>query len=375
MKHTAPENRLLVDVGIALMNPHLDHSLAHAASAIALHPQIESISIKAVHEHGECVDVSHGTGPSPAEKQGEEVSIPFAFDGFTGQIIVRLAKGVSRGNCAALFSALAEASNLIAHRIRTHELLVEMQDDQVLVDVLSTLSHDLRTPLTSIKGYATLLIDHNYEWEASERREFLDVIIQECEHIERLTASLLDATTEDKAFLVRKELVLMPPLLSKIIREHSFGSSGHRFVLDMPDDAREVLADPVGLEQVFRNLLDNAVKYSPEGSLVVMRARRVGGHVLVSIADQGNGIAPQHLNRLFERFYRIKDGTSRISGTGLGLPIARRIIEGHGGHIWAESTIGKGTTFYFKIPLADAPKGCAEVNPSGDASENTDSRG
>ena len=177
MERTAPGTKLLVDVGMALMNPHLDHALAHAASAIVLHPEIGSITIKATHEHGESIDVSRGTGPSQVENQGEEVSIPFAFDGFTGQIIVRLAKGVSRSERATLLSALAEASKLIAHRIRTHELLVEIQDDQVLIDVLSTLSHDLRTPLTSVKGYATLLIDHNNEWEANERREFLDVII------------------------------------------------------------------------------------------------------------------------------------------------------------------------------------------------------
>jgi signal transduction histidine kinase len=110
-------------------------------------------------------------------------------------------------------------------------------------------------------------------------------------------------------------------------------------------------ADPGRIEQVLHNLLDNAVKYSPDGGLVVVCGHVNETEAIVSVADQGIGIGPEHLNRLFERFYRISGPSRRpVPGTGLGLPIARAIIEAHGGRIWAESALGRGATFYFALP-------------------------
>ncbi|NIV29377.1 MAG: hypothetical protein GWN58_07670, partial [Anaerolineae bacterium] len=110
-------------------------------------------------------------------------------------------------------------------------------------------------------------------------------------------------------------------------------------------------ADPRRIEQVIRNLLDNAFKYSPAGGLVVVRGEVQEREIVISVADQGMGIAPEHLNRLFEKFYRIESGLGRhVVGSGLGLPIARTIVESHGGRIWAESQVGQGSTFYFTLP-------------------------
>ncbi len=111
-------------------------------------------------------------------------------------------------------------------------------------------------------------------------------------------------------------------------------------------------ADPDRIVQVLRNLLDNAVKYSPQGGLVVVRGELRESEVVISVADQGIGIAPEYLNRLFERFFRVKTGLGRhVVGSGLGLPIARNVVENHGGRIWAESQVGRGSTFYFTLPL------------------------
>jgi two-component system sensor histidine kinase VicK len=111
-------------------------------------------------------------------------------------------------------------------------------------------------------------------------------------------------------------------------------------------------ADPDRVAQVLRNILDNAVKYSPEGGLVFVRSRVHEDEVVMSVADQGVGLAPEHLNRLFEKFFRVDSGLGRhVVGSGLGLPIAQTIVESHGGRIWAESQLGQGTTLFFTLPL------------------------
>jgi signal transduction histidine kinase len=126
-----------------------------------------------------------------------------------------------------------------------------------------------------------------------------------------------------------------------------------RFLVDFPRPFPIVHADPRRIEQVLRNLLDNAIKYS-EGGLVVVRGEMLEDEIVVSVADQGVGIAPEHLNRLFEKGFRVKSGLGRhVIGSGLGLPIARTIVESHGGRIWAESQVGQGTTLYFAIPLGE----------------------
>jgi two-component system sensor histidine kinase VicK len=126
----------------------------------------------------------------------------------------------------------------------------------------------------------------------------------------------------------------------------------HRILVDFPARFPIVDADPDRIAQVLRNLLDNAIKYSPQGGLIVVRGEVRENEVVVSVADQGVGIAPADLNRLFEKFFRAQSGLGRhVVGTGLGLPICRTIVESHGGQIWAESQVGQGTTLYFALPL------------------------
>jgi two-component system sensor histidine kinase VicK len=126
----------------------------------------------------------------------------------------------------------------------------------------------------------------------------------------------------------------------------------HRILVDFADDFPLVEADPLRVAQVFRNLLDNAVKYSPDGGLIVVRGETGDDEVILSVADQGVGLAPEHVNRLFEIGFRVKSGLIRhVTGSGLGLPICQTIVQSHGGRIWAESELGRGTTLYFTLPL------------------------
>lgn len=147
---------------------------------------------------------------------------------------------------------------------------------------------------------------------------------------------------------------MLPRLTKNVTDDVARRSPNHRFLVDFPKEFPIVEADPDRVAQVLRNLLDNAVKYSPSGGLVVVRGEAREDEIVVSVADQGVGIAPEHPNRLFERFFRVKSGLGRhVVGSGLGLPIARTIVESHGGRIWAESQVGQGSTFYFTLPLKD----------------------
>ncbi len=225
-----------------------------------------------------------------------------------------------------------------------------MGEDE-LTDVVSTLAHDLRTPLACLKGYLSLLDEGKYPPDSPEWTEFFGLCMSECDHIETLIGSLLESAVRDPEISLHCEPVAVQPLLNHIISEISSVNADRRFVIDVHPDSRFVWGDRLRLEQAIRNLADNAVKYSPADTLVVVRVRKSGANTLFSVSDQGYGIAPEHLNRLFERFYRIRDArASAVRGTGLGLPIARMVVEAHGGEIWAESVLGKGSTFSFKLP-------------------------
>ncbi|MGI6604663.1 MAG: sensor histidine kinase [bacterium] len=218
-------------------------------------------------------------------------------------------------------------------------------------ELLAILSHQIRSPLAAIKGYASTLLRRDVEWDADTQREFLEIIVAEADNATSMVTDILDySLIEANKFEINKEPVLLRNLCQKVVHELDVFCPKHRLAVAFSPEIQLVYADPSRIEQVVRNLIDNAIKYS-DGGLVVVRGEKVADEVVVSIADQGIGIEPEHLNRLFEKFYRVKNPKRAVSGTGLGLPIARQIVEAHGGRIWATSTLGMGSTFYFSLPL------------------------
>jgi signal transduction histidine kinase len=190
------------------------------------------------------------------------------------------------------------------------------------------------------------------KWDDDARAEQLRIIEEEASALQAMIQDLLESSVIDAGLLVvDKEPVLIPRLVEELVDEMTRRTAKHRFVISFPSDFPIVDADRRRLEQVVRNLLDNAVKYSPDGGLVVVRGQVAGDEVILSVADNGVGIAPEHLNRLFEKFFRVKSPLGdKVRGTGLGLPISRTIVQSHGGRIWAESEVAKGTTIYFTLP-------------------------
>jgi K+-sensing histidine kinase KdpD len=224
--------------------------------------------------------------------------------------------------------------------------------DRMRSEVMATLSHELRMLLVTIKGYATALQLDEVAWSEAKRQEFLRLIEEACDDMESMIQDILDSSLieVDQLNLERQPLRLAA-LAREIASEVELRSPAHRPVVDFPADFPLAEGDPRWIKQAFRNILDNAVKYSPDGGLIVIQGEARPNDVVVSVSDQGIGISSEDLIPLFEKFFRVRSAaTLHISGTGLGLPIARAIIEAHGGRIWVESKQGEGTTIFFSLP-------------------------
>jgi len=255
----------------------------------------------------------------------------------------------------ALAGLIATAIDRVRLQDEAREARALEEANRLKGELLSILAHEMRTPLASIKGYSTALLLEDVQWKPEKQRGFLEIIDAECDNLSEIVRDLLESSIIDAGLLeVEKEPVLLPRLAQQAIREAARRTKIHRFLVTFPDDFPMVQADSERIRQVLHNLLDNAVKYSPDGGLIVVRGEVGRREVIISVADQGVGIAPEDLNRLFDKYFRVKSESGRpVPGTGLGLPIAQTIVQNHGGRIWAESQLGKGTTLYFSLALGE----------------------
>jgi two-component system phosphate regulon sensor histidine kinase PhoR len=227
--------------------------------------------------------------------------------------------------------------------------------EQVRQDFVANVSHELRTPVTSIKGFADTLLDGAMD-ESETRERFLRVIAREADRLAEIIADLLELSRlESKGTQILSSSVVLGDAVGVSIEAvcAKAVSAGVEIVNRLPAGLPEVAGDRGLIIQVLVNLLDNAVKYTPRGGTVVATASVEGDMVKVSVIDTGAGIAPEHLPRIFERFYRADRSRSRqMGGTGLGLSIVRHIVELHGGEVSVESSLGKGSTFSFTLPVS-----------------------
>jgi signal transduction histidine kinase len=229
----------------------------------------------------------------------------------------------------------------------------EQEAGRLRTEVMTILSHELGTPLAAIKGYTTALLMEEMAWTDEKIYEFLHLIDEGCNNLQEMIRDILDSSLIDAGQLaIDPQPVRLERVAHEVADEMQHRSAIHRLVVDFPTGFPIIDADPRWIRQVFRNILDNAIKYSPDGGLVIIRGEVRATDVVVSIADQGIGISPEDLVPLFERYFRVKSAVGyHVAGTGLGLPIARAVVEAHGGRIWAESRLRKGTTLSFSLPL------------------------
>ena len=233
-----------------------------------------------------------------------------------------------------------------------HDLTPIRRLEAVRRDFVANVSHELKTPLTSISGYAETLISDKPDAATAER--FLEVILGNARRMQRLVDSLLDLSRIESGSW---RPAAAPVTVAGVAREVWAGLPARAtgadvtFAVEGTPDAAEAEADPDALRQILTNLFDNALRYTSAGGRITCRTRRQDGGVVVSVADTGSGIPHDHLSRIFERFYRADPSRSRDEGgTGLGLAIVKHLVEAHGGRVWAESELGRGTTIFAFFP-------------------------
>jgi signal transduction histidine kinase len=240
---------------------------------------------------------------------------------------------------------------------RIASLEAERRLDRLQEDFIATVSHELLTPLGFIKGYATTLLRQDTSWDDATRREFLTIIDEEADRLRELIDNLMDSSRLQAGTL---KMSFQPIRLDAFLRDMVMRalSLHDNITIVLPPEMPEIKleADSTRLAQVFDNLLTNASKYAPNSTVTISLISEPGAaHITVS--DNGPGIAEEHLSSLFKRFYRVPNRDTSIRGTGLGLFICRQIVHAHGGEIWAESAVGKGTTFHLRLPFHPQTKG------------------
>nr|MBC7244593.1 response regulator [Chloroflexota bacterium] len=249
--------------------------------------------------------------------------------------------------------AIAIQNARLFTRLRSaYEQLKEL--DQLKSEFISTVSHELRSPLHSISGYVQLLLDGKAPDEATQK-ECLEIVYRQTQHLTNLINDLLDASRMESAhFVLQKEPVQMYIVAQEVIDELQALADQAQITLasKLPPDLPVVLGDKERLKQVIRNLIHNAIKFTPKKGHVTISAKLEKRWLVTSVQDDGIGIPAGALPHMFERFYQV-DGsnTRRVGGTGLGLYICKQIVTAHGGEIWVESEVGKGSTFSFSLPL------------------------
>jgi PAS domain S-box-containing protein len=255
-----------------------------------------------------------------------------------------------------LFENSAEANGIIfasrdiTERKQAQRELEEL--NRLKTEFLSTAAHELRTPLTSIRGFTEILLMR--ELDAPRRKQYMTLISEQAAQLGRLIDDLLDISRLEatRTMTLNMEPVQIRDLIDQAVKPFVESSPRHQFLVEGSEGCPSIVGDPARLAQVLTNLVGNAVKYSPKGGTIRVRAQPTSDHVELSVQDEGIGISPEQQVHLFEKFYRADASNTAIGGTGLGLNISKQIVELHGGQIWVKSEYGVGTTFFFTLPLS-----------------------
>lgn len=334
---------------------------------------------------GQVVELVYAVRPAPGEGVWARVGETFRFltdfwwqfllaGALAAGIALVVARWLARGMTQPLRDMAAAAHGMetgdYSRRIHTrsrdevgqlatafNRMSAELQNlEQSRRDLVANVSHELKTPIAAIRAHLENLLDGVEKPDPKT----LQVMLTQTERLGRLVEQLLELSRLESGELpLLREETPLAPLVTQVLSEIEVARSDRGVVVEseLPIDLPSVDADRERVHQVLFNLVDNAVRFTPSGGAVTVSAQALNGSVEVRVADTGAGIPREHLPRLFERFYRADPARSREDGgTGIGLAIARSVVEAHGGHIRAESTFGEGSVFTFDLPVAQATK-------------------
>jgi two-component system, OmpR family, sensor histidine kinase KdpD len=268
----------------------------------------------------------------------------------------------ANGRTAFFWTFLDQAIVLIERaRLRREALEVELlrRTDMLRSALVSSVSHDLRTPLSSIKAAASSLLQEDVQWSEDERRSFALAIEREADRLNHLVDNLLDMSRiEGGALKPEKEWYPIDELIHDVLGHMQFLLHDREVKLNVADDLPPVELDYMQIDQVLTNLLENAARYTTSGSPIEIAACVRDHTILIQIADHGPGIPPRDIERIFDKFYRVSRTTSNgsVRGSGLGLAVSRGLVEAHGGRIWAENRPEGGAVLQFTLPLIQYPQ-------------------
>jgi two-component system, OmpR family, sensor histidine kinase KdpD len=319
-----------------------------------------SLSSCAIHAEGQPQPLE-AAATRPGAPAGERIEVPLVAAGspFGTLVAVRRAGEPPLPEIdARLLEACARQAAIAIERARLSEEAedsrLDAEANQLRAALFSSVSHDLRTPLASIKASVTSLLDAAAAHDAEQQRELLQTVLEETDRLNRVVGNILDlAKARAGAMAPAKEPTAVDEIVESVVHRMAGRLTDVRVRTALRDDVPEIRADPVQLDQVITNLLENAARFSPPGGEVLIAVAPWHGGVQVRIADEGPGVPPEERERVFEPFYRRDDG--HRTGSGLGLAIARAIVFAHGGRIWIEGTPLGGAAVVFELPPGGEP--------------------
>ena len=342
----------LYELSVALAGLHDDHAIAEIlAKHIQAISQGEAVELNIM---GAQPFVFHLPESDPPTRTPELIVPIQAVRGVLGEIrLWRIAPAISSG-ARRLLQTFASQSALALERAwlaqaesRTRVL---EESDKLKSAILSSVSHELRTPLSTIKAAASSLRGTEVGWDLPARTELIAAIDDEADHLNILVGNLLDMSRiEAGALKPKREWNILSEILGSVLVRMRNLTKEHKLEIDVPENLPLVPVDYMQMEQVFTNLISNSLKYAPTNTVVRIRAQVKGESIHIQISNQGPHVPPEHLERIFNKFYRIT-AADRVTGTGLGLSICKGIIEAYGGRIWAEN-VSDGLAFNIILSL------------------------
>jgi len=342
----------LYELSTGLTGLHDEHAIA----------QILAKQVRAVSQ-GEYVEL-HIAGTHPFAFHLPETNLPTrmpelivpiqAARGLLGEIWLWRATPAISSNERRLLQTFASQGALALERAwltqAESRAKVLEESDRLKSALLSSVSHELRTPLSTIKAAASSLRGKEVSWDSPARIELVAAIDDEADHLNMLVGNLLDMSRiEAGALKPKRDWNILSEILGSVLVRMRNLTEEHKLEIDVPEDLPLVPVDYVQMEQVFTNLVSNSLKYAPTNTVIRICAQVEDEKIHVQVSNQGPQVPPEHLERIFDKFYRIT-AADRVTGTGLGLSICKGIVEAHGGRIWAEN-VPDGLAFNFTLPL------------------------